>query len=615
MKRKRNSLESSFMAMASSSSIKTRSNTITMLSEGIYLPDECWESVLKFLIDYDTDDNHRRYFHLKSLSLVSKQLLSVTNRLRSSLTIYYPTCQLFSNLFRRFSNIVSLNLSSYYGDLNDVLIQISHFPLNISSLNLSNQLKIPAKGLRAFSQNIASLTSLICSNIATLYDTDLLLIADRFPFLQELDLSNPTQFKFDRKYVSISAQVFSLALSEIRKVNLSHDNIFFHSLVFYLFKNCKFLKEIIMIDYCKIIKMASVVRKRPTLRSLSNSNFNNTPHFGHFASYFIASLVCLKSLTSLDLFAWKISDELLTSIAREGLPLTKLFLRNCVGYSYNGIFCLLSKCQGMQYLDLQKADFLNDQHVTELSLLLGNLVSINLSKCSMLTESTLFSLISNCPSLIEIKMEWTSIGKESVEKNSSSLMDCRVNYRLKSLYLGHCLELRDETIIMLSSIFPSLQLLDLTSCEFISDEGIDQILKRFCNIRHLSLANCSRVKLLVGMNFEVPKLEVLNLSLTRVDDETLYAISKGCRGLLQLYLENCDCITKKGVKHVVENCTQLREINLRDCHKVPANVSSILFSSLSLRKIVAPPRFHFSERKMKLFSRHGCLISYQSSNS
>jgi len=70
------------------------------------------------------------------------------------------------------------------------------------------------------------------------------------------------------------------------------------------------------------------------------------------------------------------------------------------------------------------------------------------------------------------------------------------------------------------------------------------------------------------MNFEVPKLEVLDLSETRVDDEALYEISKSCRGLLRLLLEHCSDVTPKGVRHVVKNCTHLREINLEGCHKV-----------------------------------------------
>ncbi|XP_058726448.1 uncharacterized protein LOC131597798 [Vicia villosa] len=45
------------------------------------------------------------------------------------------------------------------------------------------------------------------------------------------------------------------------------------------------------------------------------------------------------------------------------------------------------------------------------------LMCINLSYCKRLTESSLFKLVSNCPSLTEIKMEWTSIGKESMILN------------------------------------------------------------------------------------------------------------------------------------------------------------------------------------------------------
>ncbi|XP_058732691.1 uncharacterized protein LOC131604257 [Vicia villosa] len=383
------------MAMAassSSSSIQVRSKKVAMLSTNVYLPDECWECIFKFLINHDADDTRGRYFHLKSLSIVSNQLLSVTNRLRSSLTIYYPTCQFFD----RFSNISSLNLSSYYvGDLDDLLVQIS--------------------------------------------------------------------------------------------------------------------------------------------------------------------------------------------------------------------FSLLSKCPCIQHLNLQRAYFLNNQHVAELSLFLGDLMSIDLSECKSLTESALFALVSNCPSLIEIKMEWTSIGKEIV-RNSNSSMDCIVNSQLKSLYLAHCQELTDETIIRLSPILSNLQLLDLNSCRLISDESICQVLRRFCNIRHLNLANCSRVNLLVGMNFELLKLEVLNLSYTAVHDEALYAISKGCRGLLHLNLKNCHYVTCKGVKYVVENCTQLREINLQNCDKVHGNVSSMLLSSSSLRKIIAPPHIHFTRKTMKLFSHHGCRV-------
>jgi F-box/leucine-rich repeat protein 2/20 len=250
--------------------------------------------------------------------------------------------------------------------------------------------------------------------------------------------------------------------------------------------------------------IASALRERPTLRSLSFSNYYFKTSV---TSHFIASLVSLKSLTCLDLTSSNISNELLYSIAIEGLPLTRLCLFSCKGYSYAGIFCLLSKCRHIQHLDLQVTGFLNDEHVVELSLFLHDLVSINLSHCRKLTVSAFFALVNNCPSLSDIKMEHNDIGRKSLE-SSKSLKDFTPRPQLKYLRLAHNRWLTDENIIMIASISPNLQLLDLSNCCGI-EEGIVQVLRMCCNIRHLYLSNCLKVKLL-EMNFEVPNLEVVS---------------------------------------------------------------------------------------------------------
>jgi len=111
------------------------------------------------------------------------------------------------------------------------------------------------------------------------------------------------------------------------------------------------------------------------------------------------------------------------------------------------------------------------------------------------------------------------------------------------------------------------------------------------------------------MNFRVPKLEVLNLSSTSVGDETLYVISKNCRGFLELFLEKCYDVTKKGVMHVVENCTQLREINLNCCFNVHGDVlASLILSRPSLRRITTPFHYPLRNREMELLSRQGCIF-------
>jgi hypothetical protein len=209
---------------------------------------------------------------------------------------------------------------------------------------------------------------------------------------------------------------------------------------------------------------------------------------------------------------------------------------------------------------------LTDQRVVQLSSFLGRLISINLNHCRKLTESALFALARNCPLLIEIKMEYTLIGKES-GKNSNYFTDPVVCPQLKSLCLANNFWLRDENTIMFASIFPNLHIFDWSDCDHISEGIYLQVLKRCCKIKHLNLAYCDvNLMNLLGMNFEAPKLEVLNLSFTNVICGTLYVISKNCRGLLHLLLEYCPGVTDEGVNIVLENCTQLREINLRGCH-------------------------------------------------
>ncbi|CAJ2638702.1 unnamed protein product [Trifolium pratense] len=531
--------------MASSSELNRRKT----IHADLYLPLECWECVISFLIDHNPS--------LESLSLVSKQFLFITNRLRLSFTICHQTFPFLPILFRRFTNLTSLNLSRFCGDLNRLLHKICRFPLKLTSLNLSNQDMIPANGLRAFSKNITTLTSLTCSNMSFICSSDISLISDCFPLLEVLDLSDPDHCEFD------ASEPLLFTLFKLRKVNLSFHHYIDDKLIFRLFKNCKLLEEAIMLDSYGVTfdGIASALRQRPALRSLSFSNTwgqaNEVYGESYITSQFIASLVSLKYLTCLDLLSSNISDELLFSIANEGLPLMRLVLQNCAGYSYSGIFYFLSKCQHCQHLDLQNAAFLTDKHVVELSLFLGDLVSINLSHCSLLTISAFFALIKSYPSLSDIKMEHTSIGKRSLE-SSKSLMDFTSRPQVKYLRLAHNPWLTDENIIMFASISPNLLLFDLSGCCGI-EEGVAQVLRMCCNIRHLNLSRCSRVKLF-EINFKVPKLEVLNLSYTNVDDETLYVISKSFSGLLQLLLEYCNNVTEMGVKHVVENCRQLRLI-------------------------------------------------------
>jgi F-box/leucine-rich repeat protein 2/20 len=167
---------------------RKRNSDTPMSTTDLHLPDDIWESVFKFFNQADDGND------MKSLSLVSKQFLSITNRLRFSLTIYDPTLPFLRGLFKRLTNLTSLDLTRFGGDLNKLLCQIARFPLNITSLNVSNKFTkstIPFNGLLTFSKKITTLTSLTYFNIYSIHYTDFVFIADCFPLLEEIDLSSP----------------------------------------------------------------------------------------------------------------------------------------------------------------------------------------------------------------------------------------------------------------------------------------------------------------------------------------------------------------------------------------------------------------------------------------
>jgi len=78
-------------------------------------------------------------------------------------------------------------------------------------------------------------------------------------------------------------------------------------------------------------------------------------------------------------------------------------------------------------------------------------------------------------------MEDTCIEKLSVEiQKYSYLIDFVVKPPMKSIHLYTNPWLNDESIKMFASVFPNLQLLDISSCWGIS-EGIVEVLRRCKN--------------------------------------------------------------------------------------------------------------------------------------
>nr|XP_029151361.1 F-box/LRR-repeat protein 14-like isoform X2 [Arachis hypogaea]XP_029151362.1 F-box/LRR-repeat protein 14-like isoform X2 [Arachis hypogaea]XP_029151363.1 F-box/LRR-repeat protein 14-like isoform X1 [Arachis hypogaea] len=553
-----------------------------------HLPDECWELIFKHIsdpLDYE------------SLSLVSRQLFSLTNSLRTDLSVLDPVRPLLPTLLRRFPNMTTIKITRYFtGDINALLSQIALFDLpSLRSLDLSHQPTFPSHGLQQFSQKFPTLKSLNCSFMPQ----DLGLIVECFPNLEEIDVSFPP-YNCDEITDYSRVKAFASGLKKLRKVNVSGNRKFRNSHISTLCQNCHFLEELIVLEstsrHSEITQIANAIRQRSQLRSLSFSGWHDK------ISEFIDALVNLKGLTCLDLSYTPISDEVLCAVAEEGLPLRKLSLQYCRGYGYHGISRLLRKCNHLHYLDLESTEFLNDQRVGELSLLLGNLNFVKLNGNEKLTDLSLFAIMRNCPLITEIRMENTCLGKKKVEENFLF-----VNYsHVKFLYLANNLWLDDRSVTILASVCPNLEMMDLSDSRTYS-KGVIEVLWRCCKIQRLDLAHLGYKEVPFKVNFEVPTLFVLNLSWSRISNEELSLISENCYNLKELKLEYCYRITASGVKQVVKNCKQLRMISLYSCQNISTDVIAwMLLAKSSLRKIT----FASDAGRRDLSLSHGCVVGW-----
>ncbi|XP_065869269.1 uncharacterized protein [Euphorbia lathyris] len=574
-----------------------------MTEKPVDLPPECWELIFSFL------DHHR---HFESLSLVSSRFLSLTNHLRHTLSISPHMLSLLPRLIDRFPNLKAIQIREFNDDLDSVLCRISKSGLDIESLDFSNQIHFPSIGVKALGLTMRNLRKLNCSKICSLQDSHLIEIGNSFPLLEELDISFPQYSSRFNPNGSLDLHSFfgvvaddgiiemTKKLNKLRKIDLSGNYFITDQSLRYLSLNCVLLREIVIRD-CDFITQSGI---GVVLRNCANLNSVTLDAIGipSIDSYFQESFAYAKNLCELHLSNSFISDEFLCLVAEACLPLEKLTISHCYNFTSVGLSSLLYRCQFLVYLDVEGANFLIDESVIELSKFLSKLSFINLNSCSKLTSLSFFALVRNCHLLEDVKMERTNLG---VEEYSGDLM---INPRIKSLKLVGNNSLSDECLKKVGFCCPNLQVLDISCCPTITEEGIKAVLRNCSEVKHLEMNRCMGIKNL-EVSFQLPKLEVLHIQGPGIDDEALAVIAKRCQMLLHLNLEGCLNVTAKGVYEVVQNCTRLREINLKWCDNVVVDTfASMVFSRPSLRKIIPPCGLIVTDNQISFFLRHGCLV-------
>eukprot|EP01147_Barroeca_monosierra_P001534 gene1534-4684_t len=172
----------------------------------------------------------------------------------------------------------------------------------------------------------------------------------------------------------------------------------------------------------------------------------------------------------------------------------------------------------------------------------------------------------------------------------SALNQC---HNLQDLNVSDCPSLRDASIKAIMEGCPALIYLNL-ACSYVTDLSLKYISKYCSNLSHLSLACCSNISdlgcsylsegsgcsslyWLVGISSPLTMSKYLGYAFSfaedlsccpKLSDRGIESVSKTCKNLSTVLLNDSSCLTDKGLEVLVKNCQYLTQLSLRSCPNI-----------------------------------------------
>ncbi|KAF9115060.1 Transcription factor COE1 [Mortierella sp. AM989] len=216
---------------------------------------------------------------------------------------------------------------------------------------------------------------------------------------------------------------------------------------------------------------------------------------------------------------------------------------------------------GMENLDLSQCTDIREPTLKSLAIFFPNLVSINLSRTSGVTDTAVALIVDKCQYLETINISYcrllTDLGLFSVAKF------CRRNLRV--LHLTGNLKMSNASLLAIAKHCPQIEKLYLGECNQITDSAVEWI-ARSCSstsLKELELHRCDRVM------FGLPLLELL---------------ANKCKVLQRLTLTYKQINSQRDdLKLVMEAFRNFEQLQTIDIFEVPEHSPALFFWDLAFQ--------------------------------
>lgn len=236
------------------------------------------------------------------------------------------------------------------------------------------------------------------------------------------------------------------------------------------------------------------------------------------------------------------------------------------------VFAIARSCHNLQVLSLAGCKDVTDESIVALAENCRLLRRLKLVECNQITDVSVRAIANHCLQMLELDIQsCAKVSDESVVEAMRRLTS------LRELKLGLNPLISDAAFAAIAtgsidglSLSPSaphlrldaLRVLDLTSCEFVTDLAVRRIVDVAPRLRNLVFAKC------------------LNLT-----DRSLGHISRLGRSLHYLHLGHCANVTDNGVNVLVQHCTRIRYIDLGCCALLTNSAVADLATLPKLRRV------------------------------
>ena len=265
--------------------------------------------------------------------------------------------------------------------------------------------------------------------------------------------------------------------------------------------------------------------------------------------------------------------------------LTHLAIQHChdIDSTFIEKLCIL---HNIISLDFTHAERICDENIHFFSKF-KHLRFLNINGAGYLEDSEM-TFLTNLSNLEGLELAYTNFSNDGYQKLS-------VLHNLKYLNLSGT-KISDESLKVLSSSLPNLELLNLNNCENITSKGLTY-LEKFTKLRLIYVSNYPKLtwsanmesldsaylrftdKEYLPISFLI-NLKYLDLSGTKVTDENLKMFSSALYNLEIINLNNCQNISEQGL-HYLNKLPKLGLIYMNNCPQVSKNLIQQI-SSLKL---------------------------------